>query len=76
MHFREGAEVVSADGTKLGVVDRLDIDPTTLDVTPLVFSMGLVFHEHRVVPTGIVASAEADGVRLEPTVELDDLPLF
>lgn len=76
MHFREGADVVSADGTKLGVVDRLVIDPSTREITHVVISQGFLFHEHRVVPTAIVATAEAEQITLEPAIELDELPPF
>lgn len=76
IQFREGAEVVSADGTELGSVERLVIDPSSASVTHLVVSRGLFFPEERVVPVEAVETADDEIVRLPSGVEPRDLPVF
>ena len=76
MQFREGAEVFAADGTKLGAVERLVIDPSRETVTHLVVAKGMFFPQERVIPVEIVGEAGLETVVLKATVELDDLPEF
>ncbi|MGF1597234.1 MAG: PRC-barrel domain-containing protein [Acidimicrobiales bacterium] len=76
MQFREGTEVRSASGDKLGDIERLVVDPSRDTITHLVISKGFLFPEERVVPVDIVASAGADEVLLNTTIQLDELPVF
>lgn len=74
--YHEGAEVLSADGTKLGDIERLVVDPSRRAVTHLVVSKGFFFPEQRIVPIDIVESSTADAVHLLESVDARDLPIF
>lgn len=74
--FREGAEVLSSDGTKLGHVERLVVDPARGEVTHVTVSKGVFFPDERVVPVDIVSGADQDMVHLAAAIEPRDLPRF
>lgn len=74
--FREGAHVVDADGTGLGDVERLVIDPSRATVTHLVIAKGFFFPDERVVPVELVTAADDERVELRGDIELDDLDAF
>lgn len=77
MQFKKGADVVTADGEKVGDIDRVVIDPREQEVTHVVVREGFLFSEDKVVPVELVASATEDRVTLQDAVEdLDALPSF
>lgn len=77
MQLKEGTKVVTADGDKVGTIDRIVIDPVTKEVTHLVVRKGFLFTEDKVVPMSLVGPATADQVTLRPGAgELDKLPDF
>ena len=59
MHFRSGAEVLTQEGTKLGTVERLVMDPSQDVVTHLVVSKGFLFPKERVLRVALVTEASA-----------------
>jgi sporulation protein YlmC with PRC-barrel domain len=61
----------------VGSIDRVVIDPETMQVSHIVVRKGWLFTEDKVVPTSWVERATADEVRLQAGVgNLDDLPEF
>lgn len=77
MQFQEGATVTTADGRKLGEVERFVVDPSARRISALVIRKGLLLPEDKVVPITRVANATANQVTLLPEVEsADDLASF
>src|SRR5260221_14110391 len=77
MEFKEGTGVYTADGRKVGVIDRVVIDPRSDKVTHVVIRKGFLFVEDKVVPIDLLAEASEDGILLRPDVhDLDKLPRF
>lgn len=76
MQFKEDAEVLTADGRKIGKIDRVVVDPATGEVTHLVVRKGFLFSTDKVLPVNLVADA-AEEVRLKKGLgRADDLPDF
>lgn len=76
MHFRSGAEVLTQQGTKLGTVERLVMDPSQDAVTHLVVSKGFLFPKERVLRVALVTEASHDVVVVGPDIDPDQLPEF
>jgi uncharacterized protein YrrD len=76
MHFREGAEVLSQDGTKIGTVEHLVVDPSQDAITHIVVSKGFLFPKERVLPIDSVAEASHETVVVGNEVDPDQLPEF
>ncbi|MEQ8719066.1 MAG: PRC-barrel domain-containing protein [Acidimicrobiales bacterium] len=76
MQFREGAEVLAADGEHLGDVERMVVNPAASVVSHVVASKGLFFETERVIPIDVVERANSHTVRLKPGVDPDELPEF
>ena len=77
MRITDGADVVSAEGKKLGSVARVVVDARTKEVTHLVVGEGLVFTEEKVVPLNLVAGATDARITLQPDAgELEDMSEF
>ena len=77
MQFKEDAKVVTADGERVGSIDRVVLDPETKEVTHLVVQKGLLFTQDKVVPMSLVGPATEDRVTLrEDADDLDELPDF
>lgn len=78
MEFREGTDVVTAGGEKVGEIERVVIDPRTREVTHIVVEKGFLFTESRVLPIQVVQSADGERVVLDPRVEedLESWPIF
>jgi uncharacterized protein YrrD len=77
MQFREGASVYTADGERVGSIQRVVIEPGTKEVTHLVVEKGLLFTEDKIVPMSLVGPATADRVTLrEDAGALERLPDF
>jgi uncharacterized protein YrrD len=71
------APVYSTDGTHVGKVDRVVIDPQAKLVTHIVVHKGTLLARDVVVPLNDVDSAGEDGVRLRVSeAKLDELPDF
>lgn len=77
MQFREGAKVVTADGERVGSVDRVVLEPESKEVTHLVVEKGFLFGEDKVVPMSLVGPATEEKVTLRRDAgNLEDLPNF
>lgn len=77
MEFVEGAKVFSADGKRVGTVDRVVLDPDTKEVTDLVIRKGFLFTEDKVVPISLVGPATEDKVTLRRQEDgMEALPNF
>jgi uncharacterized protein YrrD len=77
LELKRGAEIQTADGDKIGQIDRVVIDPRTKEVTHLVVRKGGLFSEDRVLPAGFIQTASEDQLTLSAEdINLEDLPLF
>jgi uncharacterized protein YrrD len=77
MHFKENADLLTADGKTIGRIDRIVIDPGTEEVTHLVAKKGLLFTRDKVVPIDQVDIASEEQVRLKRGApEPDEFPDF
>jgi len=71
-----GAEVFSALGEKVGVLDRVVIDPATKEVSHIIVKEGIIFSNSKVIPISFV---NLDGERITLTKtdrELEKTPDF
>jgi len=77
MQFKEGAKVFTADGERVGTIDRVVLEPDTKEVTHLVVQKGFLFTEDKVVPMSLVGPATEDQVTLRQDADgLEELPDF
>jgi uncharacterized protein YrrD len=77
MQFREDATVFSANGDRIGELERVVIEPETKEVSHVVVRKGILFTEDKIVPVNLIASAEEDGITLrEDADDLEALPDF
>jgi uncharacterized protein YrrD len=77
MQFTEGAKVFTADGERVGTIDRVVLEPDTKEVTHLVVQKGFLLTEDKVVPMSLVGPAMEDEVTLrEDAGDLEKLPDF
>ena len=74
--INEGTGVYTADDTHVGSIDRVVVDPLTLELTHIVVSKGLLLPEDRVLPIGAIATATEQRINLKADIALDDLPQF
>jgi uncharacterized protein YrrD len=77
MQFRENADVFSADGEKVGEIDRVILDPEDKEITHVVVQQGFLFTTDKVVPAHLIEEATEEQVTLSVEVgELEELPDF
>lgn len=77
MQFKEGTTVFTADGEKVGDIERFVVDPRERKVAGLVVRKGFLFTEDKVVPVDDIDSANEERVVLRADVDAsEDLPLF
>jgi uncharacterized protein YrrD len=62
--LKEGADVVAADGEKVGSVERVFADRDSNRATHLLVSQGVLFQKHKPIPTAWIESVTEDEVRL------------
>lgn len=60
MRFHKNAQVLAADGTMIGTVERLIVDPGQTDVTHLVVGQGALLDEDTLVPVDEVDRTTSD----------------
>lgn len=74
MRFVKGAEVFTAAGEKVGNISRIVIDAKTRDVTDVVVERGgLLSHDEKVIPVGLVDLKSEDQITLRETnQDIDD----
>ncbi len=76
MELREGLPVYSAEGDKLGEIERVVMHPATLEVTDVVVEKGTFFTEERVIPIEAIKDADGDGVRLDAGIDFEHFAPF
>ncbi|NDJ75411.1 MAG: PRC-barrel domain containing protein [Chloroflexi bacterium] len=77
MQFTENADVYDDHGEKVGVIDRVVIDPRTKEVSYVVVREGFLFTEDKVVPVEWFRVTTDKKVILNvPEDEVDKLPVF
>jgi len=78
MQLKEGADIYTAEGKRVGSLDRVVLDPRSKEVTGIVVRKGLLFGEDRVVPISLVATVTDEGnINLRPGAgDLEELPNF
>jgi uncharacterized protein YrrD len=78
MQFKNGAEVFSGDGEKIGTLRRIVIDPRTREVSNLVVEKGFLFKTDKVIPITLVDLGIEDRIILKKTNQdiLEEFPDF
>ncbi len=77
MQFKQGVNVRTADGTSVGQLERVVVDPRTKEINYLVVRKGAFFTTDRVVPLTLVAQADENEIALrEDAGDLERLPPF
>jgi uncharacterized protein YrrD len=77
MEFKDGTEVKTAAGDKVGSIDRVVLDPKTNEVTHVVVRKGFLLPEDKVVRIEDIASSTEDTVTLRSDIKnLDGLPPY
>jgi uncharacterized protein YrrD len=76
MQFKEGADVLTPRGRKVGRIDRVVIDPESEAVTHLVVKKGLLFTTDKVIPVDEVDTTTEEQVLLKKSLNPDELPEF
>ena len=74
--IKEGADVVTADGERVGAVDRIVIDPLTKDVSHIVVRHGVLFREDKVIPIDMISTTDEEQIVLDHGVSEDDISPF
>ncbi|MGM0401160.1 MAG: PRC-barrel domain-containing protein [Chloroflexota bacterium] len=77
MRFRENADVLSADGEKVGELERVVLDPADQRITHIVVRQGFLFSTDKILPANLVQTAMEEQVILSLDAdELEYLPNF
>lgn len=77
MKFKEGTTVYTADGDKVGDIERFVLDPRERKVIGLVVRKGFLFTEDKVIPMDKIDTQNPDRVVLRTDVDVDkDLPPY
>lgn len=77
MEFKEGTNIYTRDGDKVGEIERVVINPRTKKVSHLVIKKGFIFTEDKVVPVKYVDTANPDQIILrQEDLDVDSLPDF
>jgi uncharacterized protein YrrD len=77
MQIELDAKVVSKDGEQIGKVDRIVIDPASLEVIEIVTHKGLFSVEDRIIARDFIESGDDDTVQLNiDAAKVQELPLF
>jgi sporulation protein YlmC with PRC-barrel domain len=76
LRIKDRTDVFTADGDRVGSVDRVVIDPLTDTVSHIVVRKGLFFKEDKVIPADAIVTATEARINLSPDASADDFPLF
>jgi uncharacterized protein YrrD len=78
MQLKEGATIYTAEGKRVGSLDRFVLDPRSKEVTGIVVRKGILFGEDKVVPMSLVSTVTEEGdINLRPAAaDLEELPNF
>jgi uncharacterized protein YrrD len=75
MQIKQGAEVYTASGDKVGSIDRVAINPRTKAITHLVVRKGLILPKDKILPVDWVAETGEERITLrQDALELERLP--
>jgi uncharacterized protein YrrD len=74
MRLVKGADVYSAQGDRLGTLNRVIIDPNTREVTHIVIEKGLMFTTSKVIPIGRIDPQSQENITLNSSEQ--DLSQF
>ncbi len=66
MDILEDTKVVTADGKKVGSVDRVVLNPRTHQVTHIVVRKGLILPEDKLIPIDLIDMTAGNELRLKP----------
>lgn len=69
MQYRKGMNAVGVDGSKVGEVDRVVIDPRSGEVTDIVVRSGFLFPTDKVIPVNKVSQTTEDELKLNVMAE-------
>jgi len=67
MEFRIGCHIVDKNGTRLGKLTHVVVDPATKEVAEIVLGESGILGRDALVPVGAVTTAEHDQIQLELT---------
>lgn len=73
MELTKGQDIITADGDKVGSIERIVLDPKTKEVSHIVIEKGLLLKESKVVPISMLGAETKDGIVLRDAEYLDDL---
>jgi uncharacterized protein YrrD len=77
MKYKDGMNVYSSGGEKVGEVNRVVVDPGEGSVTHIVVRKGFLFTEDRVVPVDMIGRSDDEEIHLNVTEDrLEELPEF
>jgi uncharacterized protein YrrD len=77
MQFKEGVDVISADGEKVGEVERVVIDPKDGSVTHVVVRKGFLLPRDTVLPIDMISRTSDEAVRLHVNADrIENLPEY
>lgn len=77
MQFKHDAEVLGKNGERIGVIERVVIDPGTKEITHLVVKEGLLFTEKKLIPISMIEYTNPMSVMLKASdEEVEELPEF
>jgi hypothetical protein len=76
LDLKAGADVYTAEGDRVGSIERVVLDPETLRATHLVVEKGLLFTKDRLVPVDDVGVATPERITLDPDLDMDALEKF
>lgn len=64
MQFKKGVHVISNDGAKIGILERVITDPKSDSVTHLVISRGLLIKKRKKIPVYWLGNVSEDQLHL------------
>jgi len=77
MRFKQNVPVTTREGSDIGHIDRVVLDPRTQAVTHVVVRKGLLLTEDKVVPVDLIESATDDKVAIRGAArDVEALPPF
>jgi uncharacterized protein YrrD len=77
MQFKKGAEVVSGEGNKIGMLDHVVMDPKTKEVAYLVVRSGFLLTEDKLIPIKQVGSVTEKQIEIMASdKEVADFPTY
>lgn len=76
MELTKAIDIYTADGEKVGSIDRVVLDLETREVTHVVVQKGFLFTEGKVVPISMLGPETEGQITLRAGEFLEDLPQF